>query len=617
ANGKPTKALEGFLRKSDASEKDVEKRDGYVWVTKRVAGETAAGFFAGEIPAVFEKLRWPKMMRWRQDHEWIRPVHGVVALFDGKVVPLSIFGVESGSSTFGHRTRSSNDPIEVAGYDSYVEALAEASVVCLSDERAATLRERAAALASEAGGSAAEDGSIWDQWKFLTEFPGVVRAEFEEEYLELPAEVLTTVMRVHQKQLPITREGKLTSSFLAVMDAPDDPQGLAASGNAFVTNARFADALFFYRQDRKTPLADRGEQLRHLQFQEKLGDYGAKTERIEKLAQWIREVSSSKVSREAVTTAAGIMKADLVTEMVKELTELQGRIGGIYAREEGYAEEVWQAVYDQYLPQSIDDPLPRGELGMILSLADRADTLAGFFLLGLEPTGSRDPFALRRAAQGIIRILFGGAEGRLVLDTGALIRKAIAGLSGDFPVTEEEAARKLTAFLEERVRSILELDGGFAYDEIDAAVAAGWEKDLPDLEARVRALREVRERPDFLSILDSARRIANITPEGFEGTLRVDLLEHDSEKGLAELVELVNQQIAESIRERNHLRALQTFAGMAGDLERFFEDVMVNVEDVAIRENRIALLQKAASGVRPIGDVTRIVVDRKSLASKD
>ncbi len=452
--------------------------------------------------------------------------------------------------------------------------------------------------------------SIWGQWRYLTEYPGVVRAEFRPEYLALPEEVLVTVMRVHQKQLPIRNaDGSLTNSFLAVLDNEGDPDGNAAYGNSFVTNARFADAKFFYDVDRKTPLAGRLEQLSHLQFHAELGNYAEKTARIARIVAPVCDEAGTD-SAEACE-AAQLCKTDLVTEMVKEFTDLQGKVGGIYAREEGLSEGVWQAVYDHYLPVNADDPLPRGIAGAMVSLADRIDTLVGFFRIGLKPTGSKDPFAMRRAAQGVVQILLNRDKRQVRIGIERLIDLALAQQPGGNDAGGQLKA-DLLAFFGDRVRTILETSSyGFAYDEIAAAMEAGWASSLTDLVDRITALRNVRNDANFLSILDSARRIANITA-GHEGsTVNPAKLENDTERRLNELAGEVGAQVAELIAERNYNSALQSFAGLAPELETFFDEVMVMVDDEALRKNRMSLLRKVGSSVGRIADVTKIVVDRR------
>ena len=597
AEGKPTKALDGFLRKNGASIDDVLEGGDYVRIRRVVSGRTTGDILRERIPQIIEGLRWPKMMRWGAgDHApWIRPVHSVISVLDGEHLPLSIFGVASGTKTVGHRTLAPR-PFDVRTWNDYVTKLELARVVVDATRRLHVMAERALVLGAEAGGTPAEDATIWAQWQYLTEYPGVVRAEFRREYLDLPEEVLVTVMRVHQKQLPIRDgAGRLTSFFLAVLDNEGDPEGNAAYGNSFVTNARFADAKFFYETDRRRTLGERVEQLAHLQFQEKLGNYLQKTERIVSIARAISDDAD-------VAEAARLCKADLVTEMVKEFTDLQGRIGGIYAREEGKSETVWQAIYDHYLPIALDDPLPRSRAGAIVSLADKIDTIAGFFAIGVRPTGSKDPFGLRRAAQGVVQIL---------LNRDA--RQVKIGIERLIDLTGVDAAVKgdILAFFAERVRTILETSAWtFAYDEIAAAMEAGWTESLTDLVDRIAALKAIRNEANFLSILDSAKRIANITT-GHDST-RVDpaKLENDFERRLDQLATAVALQIDEMIGERDYRHALESFAAMAPELETFFDEVMVMVEDEAVRRNRLSLLRKVGSAALKIADVTKIVVDR-------
>ena len=598
----PDAALQGFLKKQNATADDlIDSPDDYIRIRKKIAGRDIGAILQERIPAIIEGLRWPKMMRWGAGgHSYIRPIHSVVSLFDGAHLPISIFGVASGTSTIGHRTLSSH-PIKVESYHDYVKKLELANVDPEAEHRKNVMVQRALVLAKQAGGVPSEDVSIWAQWQYLTEYPGVVRAEFRPEYLALPEEVLVTVMRVHQKQLPIRdRDGKLTSSFLAVLDNVGDSEGNAAYGNSFVTNARFADAQFFYDTDRRKKLEERLEQLSHLQFHEKLGNYLEKTERVKRIALAIAERVGA--DSDQVATAAQLSKADLVTEMVKEFTDLQGRIGGIYAREEGLPEPVWQAIYDHYQPANVDDALPRNLVGTIVSLADRIDTLGSFFSIGLKPTGSKDPFALRRAAQGAVQILLNRDQREVRITIRQLLEIAQGAASAD-----------LFAFFAERIATILEASAWqFAYDEIRAVMEVQW-VDIPltDLVDRIAALKAIRNEPDFLSLLDSAKRIENITEGHDHARVDTSLLEADVERRLNELAELTSSQIHELVNERRYREALQSFAALAPELETFFKEVMVMVEDPRVRANRKSLLVKTAQAIRPIADVTKIVVDRR------
>ena len=601
AEGNATQALHGFLKKQNATPDDVfDSGDAYVMIRKKITGRDTAEILRERIPEIVESLRWPKMMRWGTgEHSYIRPIHSLISLFEGEHLPIAVFGTQSGTQTVGHRTLAPK-PFPVKSYNDYVTKLELSRVVVDPMRRREVMVHRARALANEVEGKPSEDVSIWSQWQYLTEYPGVVRAEFRREYLALPEEVLVTVMRVHQKQLPIRdKNDRLTNSFLAVLDNDGDPEGNAAYGNSFVTNARFADAQFFYETDRRRRLEERLDQLAHLQFQEKLGNYLDKTKRIERIARGILDDAD-------VATAARLCKTDLVTEMVKEFTDLQGHIGGIYAREEGLPDSVWQAIYDHYRPVSLDDALPRNVAGAVVSLADRIDTLVGFFSIGAKPTGSKDPFGLRRAAQGIVQILLNRDRREVKIGIDRLIDLGVEAY-GAANVKDD-----LMAFFAERVRTILEASAWqFAYDEIAAAMEAGWASSLTDLVDRISAVKAIRNEANFLSVLDSAKRIENITESHTSASVDASRLEHPTERRLNELADVVTSQIDEMVAERQYRQALESFAAMAPELETFFKDVMVNVEDQAVRANRMSLLRKVGGAPLKIADVTKIVVDRR------
>ncbi|HEX8411189.1 MAG TPA: glycine--tRNA ligase subunit beta [Thermoanaerobaculia bacterium] len=604
AGNQPTQALHGFLKKQNATLDDViDSGDAYVMIRRKVTGRETSAVLQERIPELIEGIRWPKMMRWgKGEHSYIRPIHSVVSILEGEHLPIAIFGTRSGVQTIGHRTLSQRKPFNVASYNDYVTKLELQRVIVDPLRRREVMVHRARSLAIEVEGTPSADGSIWAQWQYLTEYPGLVRAEFRRDYLALPEEVLVTVMRVHQKQLPIRdRDDRLTNYFLAVLDNDADPDGNAAYGNSFVTNARFADAQFFYETDRRRKLEERLDQLSHLQFQEKLGNYLDKTGRIERIARGI-------VDDPDVALAARLCKTDLVTEMVKEFTDLQGRVGGIYAREEGLPENVWQAIYDHYQPVSLDDALPRSLAGAAVSLADRIDTLVGFFSVGAKPTGSKDPFGLRRAAQGVVQILLNRDKREIRIGIDKLIDLGIEAYPGN---TNANVKDDLLAFFAERVRTILEASQvwQFAYDEIAAAMEAGWATSLTDLVDRITAVKAIRDEANFLSVLDSAKRIANITEGHAETEPNAALFEHDAEKSLFD--ELVVLKVTDAILARDYQGALAAFASLAPELETFFKDVMVNVEDEAVRRNRMSLLRKVGGAVRQIADVTKIVVDRR------
>jgi glycyl-tRNA synthetase beta chain len=474
---------------------------------------------------------------------------------------------------------------------------------------AATRWPRAAlALAKEVDGQPSDDISIWSQWQYLTEYPGLVRAEFRRDYLALPEEVLVTVMRVHQKQLPIRDATEAFAELVPRRARQRRRSGRQRCIRQLVRHeCAFRGRTVLLRnrsphEARRSPRAALASAVSGEARQLPREDA-----RIESIAAGICKAAG--IDEADATVAARLCKTDLVTEMVKEFTDLQGRIGGIYAREEGLPEHVWQAIYDHYQPVSLDDALPRNLAGAVVSLADRIDTLVGFFSIGAKPTGSKDPFGLRRAAQGVVQILLNRDKREVKIGIDALLDLGIAAHSER---ATPQLRDELLAFLAERVRTILAASAWqFAYDEIAAAMEAPWASSLTDLVDRIQALKDMRNEANFLSILDSAKRIANITAG--HTSMRVDdaHLDHDTERRLAGLIDVVNEQIGELVATREYRPALESFAALAPELETFFKDVMVNVEDPAVRANRMSLLRKVGSAVMKIGDVTKIVVDRR------
>jgi glycyl-tRNA synthetase beta chain len=528
------------------------------------------------------------MMRWGDGKPlWVRPVHSVIALFDGVVIPFTLFGVEAGRTTTGHRTLSPGRII-VTGVPDYFAKLRNAYVEPDAAARRTRLVEAAEDLAEEAGGVPASDAALVETWSHLVEWPGLVRGAFDEAYLELPEEVLVTSMREHQKMLPIRGvDGSLRNGFLAVADQAGDPKGYIAQGNEWVLNARFADARFFHQEDRRLKLEERLPRLARLQFQEKLGSYLEKTKRIEALAGKLAvRLGLPEASGDAVR-AAGLLKADLVTDMVREFTDLQGIVGGLYAKAEGEPEAVWQAIYDQYHPAGADDALPRSDAGGIAALADRLDTLTGLFGLGLQPTGSKDPYALRRAALGIVRIVL---DKGWRLDLPAAAADAFA-LHEGLSRTAEESLPDVNAFLLERLRFVLE-KRGFAQDEVQSVLTTD-ARDVTDVAERVAAVAEVRKKEDFAPLSTAFKRVQNILAQAgdSDGEVNPELIVEDAERALASDYFQARGMLDQLIGKRHWGEALAVMASLGPPLDRFFTEVMVLAEDPALRANRVALLK--------------------------
>jgi glycyl-tRNA synthetase beta chain len=619
ADGSPTPALLGFAKRTglepnQLSRVQTEKGE-YLAATRKTAGRPTRDVLAEIVPRVLAGISWAKTMRWGSgEGPWVRPVHGVVSLLDGAVVPFGFFGVQTGDQTEGHPTLSP-EPFRVADGEDYKRRLAERHVEVRPAERRRVLHEAMRARAEALGGTLVEDPALLDKLTAICEIPGVMEGRFGDAFLELPAEVLSTSLRDHQSALTVAASDgngrELLPYFLTVMDRPDDPAGRARSGNEWVVAARLADARFFYGEDRKVGLEPRVEQLQRLNFQERLGSYAAKTERIVALSAAICGQLGWGAEKPQAAQAARLLKADLATEMVKEFTSLQGIVGGIYAREEGQPEEIWQAVYDQYLPASADDSIPRGRVGQVTGLADRLDTLVGIFGLGLIPTGSKDPFGLRRAAQGAVRIAL---EGGLALDFATIAAEA-ARLYGDkLTRTAEQILDDLRPFLYDRIRYLLGL-AGYAYDEIEAALAVGV-SNLPDLRARVDALHKVREEAAFLSVVLAAKRIANIVKDAAEQPLDESALVEPAEKDLAAAFQSLRSDIEEAAAAGDYERCLRRIADLAPVLDRFFVEVLVMAEDEKVRANRIALLQAIGRAVSRTAKLTEVVVDKAEARAK-
>jgi glycyl-tRNA synthetase beta chain len=616
--GAPTQAALGFAKRCGVEPDQLERvttdKGEYLAATKKTAGRPVRDVLAEIVPRVLANISWAKTMRWGSgEGPWVRPVHGIVSLFDGEIVPFELFGIPAGDETQGHPTLSP-EPFRVKSGADYKEQLESRSIVVTPRERLRRLheamRERGAAL----GGRLAEDPALLDKLVAICEIPGVMEGGFDEGFLSLPGEVLATSLRDHQSALTVESQegdGKLLPYFLTVMDRPDDPKGRTRSGNEWVVAARLADARFFYGEDRKLGLQHRADQLERLNFHEKLGSYAAKTERIAALAESIcRQLGWEEETGQAAA-AARFLKADLATEMVKEFTSLQGIMGGIYAREEGHPAAVWEAIYDQYLPASTEDPLPRGRVGKATGLADRLDTLVGIFGLGLIPTGSKDPFGLRRAAQGAVRIAL---EGGLPLDLEAVAAEAIELYGDRLTKKPAEILGNLRPFLHDRVRYVLGL-AGYAYDEIEAALAVGG-SNLPDLKARVDAVHRVREEAGFLSVVLAAKRIANITKDAAEHDLDEAALVEPAEKDLAAAFQGLRAEVEEAAVAGDYERCLRRINDLAPVLDRFFVEVLVMAEDPQVRQNRIALLQAIHRSILRTARLTELVVDKAEARAK-
>jgi len=576
-------AIAGFARKQGI-ERDLLKvvttaRGEFFGYTKQVKGQAAVDLLSAALPGLILGIPWPKAMYWtgKGGPRFIRPIRWLVCLLGDSVVPFEVAGVATGNVTNGHRKLGAkNFPVTI---DNYAQELAKNFVILSSAERQRKIRGEIVSLIAKKGLKVKTDAALEHTLTYITEFPTAILGEFDPSYLALPAEVLVTVMRFHQKYFSVeTNDGKLSPHFIAVMNISADPEGLVKHGNERVLRARFNDARFFYDTDQKRSLAERVDDLAKVTFQAQLGSYLDKTHRVMAL---LKELGAP----EAAVDAARIAKVDLTTDMVKEFTELQGQIGGIYARAQGHPEAVAQAVYDQYKPMSMEDSIPSTVEGQYLSLADKVDTLRGCFGLGLIPKGSSDPLALRRAAQGIVKIL---VEGQLKLTIHQLT-------GGD---------AQLEKFFADRVGYYFREIRGFAYDEVAAVMAAGW-PDLKDALARLEAVKSVRQGADFEPLAAAFKRIKNILTQAKfteDGVVDAGKLEPGAEADLAAEFRRVKAAIG-----TDYVAAMGAIASLRPAVDTFFIGVMVNVEDAAIRRNRLTLLRSLLTEFSTLADFSEIV----------
>jgi len=611
ADGSPTPAAIGFAKGQGVPVDSLRVVKGpkgeVVAATRLIPGRPVPEVLAEISGRVVRALHFPKSMRWgRGEHTFVRPVHNVLALFGVKRlserVPVELFGVAASSGTFGHRIVAP-DRIELTdadGFTEYARRLREAGVEIDPSERRRIMEEKSLALATEVECQVRPDPELLAELVELVEHPGVLRGTLAERFLQLPEEVLVTTLRHHQKCLVLTREDHVAPYFLAVCDRPDDPDGHVQRGNEWVAGARLTDAAFFFAQDRKATLASRSGALDKVLFHQKLGTFAVKAEMVGRLAAEVAGAAKLKIGEKPVRRACELAKADLVTAMVGEFPELQGIVGGIYARLDGEDEAVWQAVYDQYTPAGLEGALPRGPVGAVLGAADRLDTLAGMFAAGEIPSGSKDPFALRRAALAVVRIC---AEAPLACDLAAVMRDAFA-LRSDGTADEARLAALLD-FVQERVRYYLVTAASVRPETAEAVLAARWGV-VPDDVARARAVEAVRGEEAFAALAVAFKRVRNMVAKTGEGRFDAALLNEAAERELLSAVEKSEKEVQRAVGRGDHAAAMRSLAKLAAPLDRFFTDVLVLCEDENLRAARLALLARVEKVFLRIADVSRL-----------
>ncbi len=634
-DGQPTQAAHGFAKKTglEISQLEIVSTPKGDCISARITkkGRGTAEILAETLPKELAAIYWPKNMYWRKPAErFVRPVRWIVAMLDEELIPLEFDGIAASNTSRGHRILSQGNVTILRAGAAYIEALREAKVLGRAEREHQIRKALDAATRTIPGARWREDKALLDTVVNLTEFPSVILGSFDPEFLALPGEVLVTVMRDHQKYFAVEdASGKLLPHFLAVLNTDGDPQGLIRHGNERVLRARFNDARFFWETDQKRSLLDRLDLLRHVTFQKDLGTYYEKTQRVQRLCSWLSEIvkeSGMAVRPGVIHKAAALAKADLTTELVKEFTELQGIVGGLYARAqeldptlpEATRLAIADAVYDQYKPESAEDDLPRSMEGAVLSMGDKADTIAGMFSLGLVPSGSKDPFALRRQANGVVRII---AEKKLPLRLSDMMRDARAGYR------RSQAERKFVeharfdesvrTFFRERLEFYLKDVRGFAYDVVKAVLATDAD-DVVDALARAEAVKQVLHMPEFQAIGAACKRIRNILRQaeekGIKPARRFESLADSApeEKNLAAYIETSAPRIEAHRQKKEYGDALMILSAARERVDAFFDKVMVMVDNDRVRANRLALLETLLKEFSTIADFSEIVTEGKA-----
>ncbi|PYT99269.1 MAG: glycine--tRNA ligase subunit beta [Acidobacteria bacterium] len=619
AVGAPTRAALSFAEKQGVHVNSVylvQTAKGEYLAAKQVkAGRATEQILTGALPRAVHDLSWRKSMTWTglNGPRFIRPIRWVVAVLDGKPLHVAVAGIAADNSTRGHRFLGAA-AIRVRNFPDYEKKLHANGVIIRPSRRQEKISRELEAFAKKGNCRVHEDADLRRLVTYLNEYPTVIQGNFDPAFLNLPDEILVTVMRDHQKYFAIEkRNGELASQFLAVINSDKDPQGIIRAGHERVLRARFADARFFWESDQKCRLADYLPKLERVTYESRLGSYGHKVERVRDLARWLTEqwfnlgIQQAHVSE--ADRAAELAKCDLATEMVREFPELQGIVGGLYARAQGEPHEIADAVYDHYRPVGLDDSIPRNLTGCAVALADKLDSVVGCLAVGIVPTGSSDPYALRRAALGMVKIIL---ERKLPLSLSLAIGaagKALVSFKPKRSVTPDQE-KKILDFILDRARFVFREKEQFAYDEVSAVFRSGAD-DLVDAQKRLSALRAIRKSRNFEPLAVSFKRIRKILEKagvglGVDGRANPELFESAAERELHSASQAAASKVQSLKRGGKYQEALEVIASLRPVVDKFFDGVMVMAEKDEVRKNRLALLAELLGEFTTIADFSEI-----------
>jgi glycyl-tRNA synthetase beta chain len=610
--GRPTKAARGFAQKEGVGMEDLETvetdKGAYLCVRKREQGRRTHELLSEILPGLITAIPFPKSMRWAGlELRFARPIHWILALFNGEVIPLTLGHITSGPLTRGHRFLHP-EPFQVKALDDYLEGLRRASVIVDPQERAELIRRGVYEAAQQVGGRPLEEEELVEEITYLVEYPVAISGGFEEEYLTLPREVLITAMQHHQRYIPVVdTKGRLLPSFVAVSNTTAHDMAVVRRGNERVLRARLADARFFFQEDQKVPLEKRVEELQGVIFQAALGTSYEKVIRIRELAVHLAEELAPE-DKAVVARGAFLCKADLVTGMVGEFPQLQGVMGREYARLESEDPAVAQVISEHYLPRFAGDALPASSAGALVSIADKVDTVIGCFGVGLIPTGTSDPFALRRQTLGVIHI---------ILDKGyrtslqRMIEQGLQPLLEKIERPAEEVRADCLAFFRGRFVGLL-VSQGYPVDVVEAVLASQFD-DLVDARHRVEAVAEFRQRPEFEPVAVAFKRVANIL-KGVDqkGKLDPSRFETPQEKALHERYQEIAGRFSAMLGGGKYKEALGELAKLRPPIDALFDHVMVMAEDREVRDNRLALLDEIAGLFFQMADFSQLAIGEEA-----
>lgn len=635
-SGAPSKAAQGFARGQGVDVKDLVVRDNYVYAVKHLAGQPVVELLPGLLMDILTSLSFPKTMRWADyEFRFVRPIRWMVALFGDQIIPVEICGVKSGKFSMGHRFMQQSlkaaaesqgllsaalskvgnkvysalagvkGAVEIPSAGDYKKVMYDNFVMVDQDERRALILQQIKDLAAQNGGEAEINEDLLEEVNYLVEWPTALCGKFEEKFLSLPKECIITPMREHQRYFPVLDEdGNLLNKFITVRNGGSEHLDIVTHGNERVLRARLSDAEFFFNEDRATKLEDRLEKLKTVSFQEGLGNMYDKSERLVKMAEMLRFAINTPVDEEELRRCALLCKTDLVTGMVIEFTELQGVMGREYALLDGEKPEVATGIFEHYLPRFAGDALPATTIGRIVGIGDKLDNICATFSRGLAPTGSQDPYALRRQALGVINIL-------LDANYHISLAKIIAGTLYLLDIKPEETGKlvpQIMEFFKQRLRNLL-MDQGIRYDVIDAVFADKRNDDMVDLAVRCKALAAYVEAGNAETLVQVSVRVSNLCKKiEKEVAISGALFKDESENKLHEVVAAVSKEIIPEIVLYDYAAVLKAGEKVIEPVNTFFDNVMVMDEDENVKNNRLAMLEEVRGIVNAVGDLSLLVL---------